>query len=547
MNNDPNNSGVTWAAMQSGTACAPTCGNVTPTSSASGSPVTYTAPAALPVNPAVSLVATSVTDSTKTVTAAITVSSGTVELVPNSLNLGRVLAGRHSAPQSVTLSNTGTSALTITGMTISGQYSALFSQTNTCNSSVPAGMSCAISVVFTPNTFGTFSATVSIADSSTDSPQQINVAGTGYTQNPRVSPARSLLPSSDAISVPAPTGAYTVGTLVMGLSDSSRPDPYLANGSKREMAVRFWYPASLTQECKPAEYTSPAVWEYFSQLVHVPSFPVNTNSCWNAPVARGPYPVVIFTPGYTATFTDYTFLFEDLASRGFIVASVAHTYESTAVQLSDGQVAKSVLGSHLDNSWHADEETFTFATSVRLQDLEFVLNELVRLNAQPGNPFTAQLDVSHVAIAGHSMGGVTALLASRLDSRFKAVVMLDAAVAPALVSRTNVPVALLAAGRTQWNSGECRLWSSLEGPRLAVNLRGGEHVTFSDWTWLARTGIQTGAMGPEKTMSAVRDYVAAFLDAQLRHGAPSPLLAGPSREYPDATVIVQGQSLCSQP
>jgi putative ABC transport system permease protein len=264
-------------------------------------------------------------------------------------------------------------------------------------------------------------------------------------------------------------------------------------------------------------------------------------------VARGPYPVVIFTPGYTATFTDYTFLFEDLASRGYIVASVARTYESTVVQLPNGRLAKSVLGSHLDNSWHANDETFAFATSVRLRDLEFVLNQLARLNSQPGNPFTSQLELSKIAIAGHSMGGMTALLASRLDSRFKAVVMLDAAVAPALVSRTNTPVALLVAGRNQWDSGECRLWSGLEGPRLAVNFQGDEHVTFSDWIWLTKTGIQTGPMGPERTISAVRDYVAAFLDTQLRHGLPSPLLAGPSSEYPDATVITQGQSLCHQP
>jgi hypothetical protein len=72
-------------------------------------------------------------------------------------------------------------------------------------------------------------------------------------------------------------------------------------------------------------------------------------------------------------------------------------------------------------------------------------------------------------------------------------------------------------------------------------------VTFSDWIWLAKSNIQTGPMGPEKTMSAVRDYVAAFLDANLRNELPSPLLHGPSFDYRDVAVTASDQSLCRQP
>ena len=57
----------------------------------------------------------------------------------------------------------------------------------------------------------------------------------------------------------------------MDLVDSTRDDPFLADGTKRELLVRFWYPASLDQGCEPAEYTSPAVWSYFSQLAEIPA------------------------------------------------------------------------------------------------------------------------------------------------------------------------------------------------------------------------------------------------------------------------------------
>lgn len=70
--NDPGNTGATWAL--SGAGCAGvTCGTLSATSSASGTPVAYTAPAAVPTPATVTLTATSVTDTTKTATATITV------------------------------------------------------------------------------------------------------------------------------------------------------------------------------------------------------------------------------------------------------------------------------------------------------------------------------------------------------------------------------------------------------------------------------------------------------------------------------------------
>ncbi|MFL6442931.1 MAG: hypothetical protein ACJ713_03905, partial [Candidatus Sulfotelmatobacter sp.] len=90
-------------------------------------------------------------------------------------------------------------------------------------------------------------------------------------------------------------------------------------------------------------------------------------------------------------------------------------------------------------------------------------------------------------------------------------------------------------------------WRNLQGPRLAVSLQGTEHVALSDWIWLAKDAVKTGPMGPQKTMSAVRDYIGAFLDANLRGEQADPLLAGASLNYPDAGVTVQGQSLCGKP
>jgi hypothetical protein len=76
-----------------------------------------------------------------------------------------------------------------------------------------------------------------------------------------------------------------------------------------------------------------------------------------------------------------------------------------------------------------------------------------------------------------------------------------------------------------------------------VNLLGAEHVTPSDLVWLAKGGIKTGAMGLDKTIAAVRNYIAAFLDANLQGKPLEPVLRGLSAEYRDAVVITQKQSL----
>jgi len=106
---------------------------------------------------------------------------------------------------------------------------------------------------------------------------------------------------------------------------------------------------------------------------------------------------------------------------------------------------------------------------------------------------------------------------------------------------------MLLTGSEQRSEEECRLWSELLGPRLSVNLRGAEHRAPSDAVWLAKGTISTGAMGPEKTVEAVRDYIAAFLDTNLRGAASNYLLTGPSRDYPDAAVTTQRQLLCDEP
>jgi dienelactone hydrolase len=541
--NDPSaDPQVTWTTLQADNPCPSGCDSVSSSTTSSGTPTTYTPPSTLPANAAVTLVATSSTDTTKSAPAAITLTNGSVQIVPASLAFGN-LKTNHFVARTITLTNTGPTALTINSIGISGSRFSLTA--NTCGSSVAPATSCQLTVTFGSGTAGNFFAVLSINDSSTDSPQEVPMTATarsyGFYENEAA--LNLALSTNKAPSTPAPTGSSPVGTRLLDLLDSTRNDPFLANGTKRELLVRLWYPAAIVSNCPRAEYTSALVWNDFSRLVQVALPRVTTNSCWNAPVAEGFHPVVIFTHGYTGTFTDYTYLFEDLASRGYVVASVDHTFEATAVEFPDGRFAESVFGSHLGTSVRGDESAMAFAVSVRLGDLAFVVDELERRNTGTDAQLAGRLDMTRLALAGHSLGGLTTILAIEKDPRYRAAVVLDGVVPKTPIRDSETPMLLLANGRDTWTDEERQLWNSRRGPRLAVNLLGTEHATPSDLIWLAAGAVKTGSMGPEKTIAAIRNYVADFLDTSLLDRPPTPLITGSSPKYRDAVVTTRNQSL----
>jgi hypothetical protein len=108
----------------------------------------------------------------------------TVTLLPTSLTFGSLGVGVPSSPQTVTLTNSGAGALTIRSITPSGD----FAQNHNCVSPVAVGGSCTISVTFTPTVGGTRNGTISIADNASDSPQTVNLQGTGLGPTVTLSP-----------------------------------------------------------------------------------------------------------------------------------------------------------------------------------------------------------------------------------------------------------------------------------------------------------------------------------------------------------------------
>lgn len=105
--------------------------------------------------------------------------SPSVTLSPTSLTFASQVLGVASAPQTVTVSNSGNGALSISSITVTGAEGSEFAETNTCGASVDAGATCSINVIFTPSVAGAAAATVNVNDIAPNAPQTVSLSGTG--------------------------------------------------------------------------------------------------------------------------------------------------------------------------------------------------------------------------------------------------------------------------------------------------------------------------------------------------------------------------------
>jgi len=112
--------------------------------------------------------------------------SGTLSLNSASLDFGSVTAGT-SKTLTLTASNTGTASITVSSASISSQYFSLSAPTLPI--AILAGQSVPITLIFTPNTAGPFSATASVTSNATNNPATFSLTGTGVAASGQLAPS----------------------------------------------------------------------------------------------------------------------------------------------------------------------------------------------------------------------------------------------------------------------------------------------------------------------------------------------------------------------
>jgi hypothetical protein len=157
--------------------------------------VTFTPATAASLSAAIS-VADNATGSPQSAVITGTGTQPQATLSPNPLAFPNTLVGTPATALPMTLSNPGTAALTITSISVIGTNASSFAQTNNCGTSVAAGATCTITVTFTPAATGSLSASISVADNATGSPQTAALTGTGTQPQAALSPNPLAFPNT---------------------------------------------------------------------------------------------------------------------------------------------------------------------------------------------------------------------------------------------------------------------------------------------------------------------------------------------------------------
>ena len=174
-------------------------------------------------------------------------------LTPATTNFGNVTTGTTSASQTFALANAGNAALAISSVSLGGANASVFAiASNTCGTSLAASSSCTISITFTPTAVGSATATLSVADNASGSPQTSSLTGTGTA--PPVAADFTIAGAPASQSVPSGASATYNVTVSSTGSTFTQAVALTASGLPPGASVTF-SPASVTPGSSGAQST----------------------------------------------------------------------------------------------------------------------------------------------------------------------------------------------------------------------------------------------------------------------------------------------------
>jgi dienelactone hydrolase len=341
--------------------------------------------------------------------------------------------------------------------------------------------------------------------------------------------------------LPAPTGQYPVGTRVIQVK---------AGG--RDVVVQVWYPAE-------ASHQAYAVYRRREETTGRSNYQdvLKTNSRMEAPVAAGSFPVLLFSPAWGGRRTQNTYLTEDLASHGYVVAAMDHPGNSGPTLYEDGHVDQPATGDAMNFATLSLEEIDAAGAKEMARetaDEVGVLDKLSAMNQESASPFYQRLDLTRVGALGHSFGGAVGAEAAIEDERIKSALDLDGSLfgrmqkeglqKPFMFIEQDLPVYQDPAKRSAADLiNDALNASDLEAMRkfgaYRVFLHGSTHESFTDHSLRSPLASLSGAgkIPKYREYEILRAYTLAFFDKTLRGGDPALLkeIPGP---YPEATLEV---------
>jgi predicted dienelactone hydrolase len=358
-----------------------------------------------------------------------------------------------------------------------------------------------------------------------------------------------------------PTGPYPVGVRSEYWVDSSRAETFTPDpGDYRRLLVEVWYPADPGKDAlRVRSHPHPdrlAAALGASEPGKVPTFvfrSLGSGLTWawaDQPVsgAERAFPLLVFSHGFGGTRVQNGFEMAELASHGYIISSVEHTWNAAGTVFPDGSIAGMDSASAAVLS---SDSNSVRIVNVWAADGRFVIDRMFALDrADPRQMLAGRIDTTRVGYFGHSFGGATAAQVMALDPRVLTGINMDGYLAgtawvngldrPFLQFRSDsLDVAKLpddqleAAGTTRdklralLRDWDMRTEAVVRGGGMQVHLRGSAHMNYSDmplWSpMLMRMTKQAGPIAPRRAHAIINAITLAWFDHYLK-GKPAGIL-----------------------
>lgn len=190
------------------------------------------------------------------------------------------------------------------------------------------------------------------------------------------------------------TGEYAFASCVLELTDTSRIDNYKNDGSSRKLSTLVYYPDADG---------------------------IENNSC----------PLIVFSHGGISTKASNLSLFEELASHGYVVVSIDHTYHALSTKINGNKILidpEYMKELNVEDSHSDIENSYAYFQKwmiLRTADINFVIDTFIQKSANNNNSLYSLIDAKSIGVAGHSLGGSAALGVARQRDDIKAVIALE--------------------------------------------------------------------------------------------------------------------------
>jgi predicted dienelactone hydrolase len=368
----------------------------------------------------------------------------------------------------------------------------------------------------------------------------------------------TLAACSASIPPPELDGSWSVGATVFEL-----------NNEKEWFQVRAWYPSNQ-KSAETLLSSDKLTNEAFSEVMGIPNFLITgdtpSRSSIDVVAAEGTYPVIIFNHGLMSYARQNTTQFEQLASHGYIVMSVANPGVSMLVVRQNGDVVKPTKDSVAYQALENQRENFKqlapqlkkdvqnskasngfteFSTNMEtlaenpifapISDVfpSVLANNLLLIDSlqsiQGGDVETllkGHLDLQHVGAYGHSFGSIVSGILAMESPVIKAIVGLDAPqlnLASIEYKQINIPACYIYADALEYG-GELIDFNRINKPLLnkagscEALFKESNHYNFTDLNLIPplRYSSMLGDVNNDLMASNLEILLLAFFDTHLK-------------------------------